>query len=80
MAVLGSEDECVMLKVVHETQYLDKMTWSLLFGKMKYGYWNSAFRWVYLSFSPLPLASLLFSAICKASSGNHFASFSWGWS
>ena len=30
-------------------------------------------RWVYLSFSPLPLASLLFSAICKASSENHFA-------
>ena len=29
--------------------------------------WNSAFRWVYLSFSPLPLASLLFSAIFKAS-------------
>ena len=27
----------------------------------------------YLSFSPLPLASLLFSAICKASSDNHFA-------
>ena len=27
----------------------------------------------YLSFSPLPLASLLFSAICKASSNNHFA-------
>jgi len=26
-----------------------------------------------LSFSPLPLASLLFSAICKASSDNHFA-------
>ena len=25
--------------------------------------WNSAFKWVYLSFSPLPLASLLFSAI-----------------
>ena len=35
--------------------------------------WNSAFRWVYLFFSPLPLASLLFSAICKASSENHFA-------
>ena len=34
--------------------------------------WNSAFNWVYLSFSPLPLASLLFSAICKASSNNHF--------
>ena len=30
--------------------------------------WNSAFRWVYLSFSPSPFTSLLFSAICKASS------------
>ena len=37
--------------------------------------WNSAFRWIYLSFSPLPLASLLFSVICKASSGSHFAFF-----
>ena len=36
-------------------------------------FWNSAFRWVYLCFSPLPLASLLFSAICKASSDYHFA-------
>ena len=35
--------------------------------------WNSAVRWVYLSFSPLPFTSLLFSAICKASSDNHFA-------
>ena len=35
--------------------------------------WNCAFRWIYLSFSLLPLASLLFSAICKASSDNHFA-------
>ena len=35
--------------------------------------WNSAFKWVYLSFSPLLLASLLFSAICKALSENHFA-------
>ena len=35
--------------------------------------WNFAFRWVYLSFSPLPFTSLLFSAICKASSDNHFA-------
>ena len=34
--------------------------------------WNSAFKWMYLSFSPLPLVSLLFSAICKASSDNHF--------
>ena len=32
-----------------------------------------AFRCIYLSFSPLPLTSLLFSAICKVSSDNHFA-------
>ena len=37
--------------------------------------WNSAFKWVYLSFSPLPLASFLFSAICKTSSDNHFSFF-----
>ena len=36
-------------------------------------FWNSSFRWVYLSFSPLLFTSLLFSAICKASSDNHFA-------
>ena len=35
--------------------------------------WNSAFRWVYLSFSPLLFAFLLFTAICKTSSDNHFA-------
>ena len=35
--------------------------------------WNSAFRCVYLTFSPLLFASLLFSAICKAFSDNHFA-------
>jgi len=34
--------------------------------------WNSAFKWLYLSFSPLPLASLLFSAICKAFSDDHY--------
>ena len=28
--------------------------------------WNSAFKWVYLSFSPLHLVFLLFSSICKA--------------
>ena len=32
---------------------------------------NSAFKWVYLSFSPLLFASLLFTAICKASSDCH---------
>ena len=35
--------------------------------------WNSAFKWVYLSFSPLPFASLLFTNACKYSSDNHFA-------
>ena len=35
--------------------------------------WNSAFRWEYLSFSHLPLASLLFSTIFKPSSDNYFA-------
>ena len=35
-------------------------------------FWNCAFWWVYLSFPPLPLASLLISAICKVSSDNHF--------
>ena len=35
--------------------------------------WNSAFKWVFLSFSSLPFSSLLFTAICKASSDDHFA-------
>ena len=30
-------------------------------------------QWVCLSFSPLPFASLLFTAFCKASSESHFA-------
>ena len=34
--------------------------------------WNSAFSWVYLYLSPLAFASLLFLAICKGSSDNHF--------
>ena len=45
--------------------------------------WNPAFEWVYLSFSSLPFTSLLFTAICRASSDNHFGFlhfFSWGWS
>ena len=35
--------------------------------------WNSAFKWVYLSFSLLLFASLLFTAIGKASPDSHFA-------
>ena len=34
--------------------------------------WNSAFWWVYVSFSPLPFTSFLFSAICKTSWNKHF--------
>ena len=37
--------------------------------------WNSAFRCFYLCFSPLLFASLLFTAICKASPDSHFAFF-----
>ena len=37
--------------------------------------WNYEFKWVYLSFALLPLASLLFTAICKAFSDNNFAFF-----
>ena len=42
--------------------------------------WNSAFIWVYLSFSPLPFA-FLFSAICKTSSVilPFCIYLSWGW-
>ena len=45
--------------------------------------WNSAFKWEYLSFSPLLFTSLHFTAICKPSSDSHLLfgpSFSWGWS
>ena len=35
--------------------------------------WRFALRWVYLSFSPMPFASLLFSATYTASSDNRFA-------
>ena len=44
--------------------------------------WNAVFTWVYLFFSLLSFTSLLFSAVCKASSENHFAFlhfFFWGW-
>ena len=49
--------------------------WSLrkAFLSLLASLWNSAFKWVYLSFSPLPVTSFLFTAICKTSSDNHFA-------
>ena len=37
--------------------------------------WNSAFKWICLPFSPLLFISLLFTAICKASSDSHFTSW-----
>ena len=46
---------------------------TLFLGALPAILWNSAFKWVYLSFSPLPLASLVFPGICKGSSDNHFA-------
>ena len=59
--------------------------WSLrkAFLSLPAALWKSAFKWVYLSFSPLPLGSFLFSAICKAYLDSIFPfciSFSWGWS
>ena len=49
--------------------------WSLrkAFSSLLAILWNSAFIGICLSFSPLPLASLLSSGICKPSSDNHFA-------
>ena len=46
--------------------------------------WNSAFRWLYLSFSHLLFASLLFTAICKASQTAillfcNFFPWEWSW-
>ena len=47
--------------------------WSLrkTFLSLRAILWNSAFRLVYLAFSPLSLASVLFLAICKAKPLNY---------
>ena len=42
--------------------------------------WSSAFKWAYLSFSPLRFTSFLFPAICEASLDNHFAFWQFSWS
>ena len=59
----------------HCITFLCSVHWSLrkAFLSLLAILWNSAFKWVYLSFSPLPFTSLLFSAICKAFSDDHFA-------
>ena len=51
--------------------FFELLTWKTFLSFLAI-FWNSVFRWVYLSFSSLPFTSLLFSAICKASSDNHF--------
>ena len=38
-------------------------------------FFRTAFKWIYLSFSPLPLASLLFSAICYFGGQSSFEGF-----
>ena len=57
----------------HSIVFLYFFQWSLrkAFLSLFAILWNSAFKWIYLSFSPLPLSCPLFSAICKPSSGNH---------
>ena len=46
--------------------------------------WNSAFKWIYLSFSPLPFASLLVCQLFvrppQATILPFYITFSWGWS
>ena len=51
--------------------------WSLrkAFSSLLAMLWDSALKSVYLSFSPLSFASLLFSVICKVSSDNQFGFF-----
>ena len=51
--------------------------WSLrkAFSSLLAILWNSTFKWVYLSFSPLPFFSLLFSVICKTLSEVFFLDF-----
>ena len=67
----------------HSIVFLYSLHWSLrkAFLSLLAILWNSVFKWVYLSFSPLLFISLLFTAICKSSSDGHFAflhSFFWG--
>ena len=62
--------------VSHSIVFLYSLHWSLrrAFLSLLAILWNSkAFKCLYLSFSHLLFASLLFTAICKSSSDNHFA-------
>ena len=64
--------------IFHSIVFLYFCTAHLRFSYLLAIFWNSAFSCVYLSLSPLPLASLLFSPNYKASSDNHFAFFFFG--
>ena len=75
------------LSILHTVMYMFctiSLHWSLrkAFLPLLANLWNSAFKWVYVSFSPLPFTSHLFTAISKASSVilAFCISFSWGWS
>ena len=59
----------------HSIVFLYCLHWSLrkAFLSLLAILWNSAFKQVYLPFSPLSFTSLVFKGICKASSDNHFA-------
>ena len=65
------------LSILHMVIYMFctiSLHWSLrkAFLPLLANLWNSAFKWVYVSFSPLPFTSHLFTEISKASSDNHF--------
>ena len=65
------------LSILHTVMYMFctiSLHWSLrkAFLPLLANLWNSAFKWVYVSFSPLPFTSHLFTAISKASSDSHF--------
>ena len=74
----GTGLDCFIAIASYWAQSSISLHWSLrmAFLSLLAILWNSAFKWVYLSFCPLLFASLLFSAFCKASSDNHFA-FLW---
>ena len=71
---LRSKELCSRIFIgAEDLKLLGILSYAILFFSLLSVLWNSAFKWVYLSFSPLPLASLFFSAICKVSSDSHFA-------
>ena len=71
----GTGLDCFIAIASYWAQSSISLHWSLrmAFLSLLAILWNSAFKWVYLSFCPLLFASLLFSAFCKASSDSHFA-------